>query len=89
MLVNERVLMIYPSDLFSVEFSQGISTVAVYFENKFSVKVVLQKMTYTTNTAERDSRARNKKTIFLNFVANLKMVGKKHVMNYIVYGQDY
>ena len=41
MLVNERVLMIYLSDLFSVEFSSGISAVAVYFENKFSVKVVL------------------------------------------------
>ena len=27
MLVNERVLIIYPSDLFSVEFSSGISTV--------------------------------------------------------------
>ena len=26
MLVNERVLIIYPSDLFSVEFSSGIST---------------------------------------------------------------
>ena len=46
-------------------------------------------MTYTTNTAGRDSRATNKETIFLNFVANLKMVGKKDVMNDIVYGQDY
>ena len=27
MLVNERVLIIYPSDLFSVEFSSGISTI--------------------------------------------------------------
>ena len=26
MLVNERVLIIYPSDLFSVEFNSGIST---------------------------------------------------------------
>ena len=26
MLVNERVLIIYPSDLFSVEFGSGIST---------------------------------------------------------------
>ena len=29
MLVNERVLMIYPSDKFSVEFSSGISTAAI------------------------------------------------------------
>ena len=29
MLVNERVLIIYPSDLFSVEFSSGISTTKV------------------------------------------------------------
>ena len=29
MLVNERVLIIYPSDLFSVEFSSGISTFGI------------------------------------------------------------
>ena len=30
MLVNERVLIIYPSDLFSVEFSSGISTIVFF-----------------------------------------------------------
>ena len=29
MLVNERLLIIYPSDLFSVEFSSGISTLII------------------------------------------------------------
>ena len=33
MLVNERVLITYPSDLFSVEFSSGISTVIAVLEN--------------------------------------------------------
>ena len=33
MLVNERVLIIYPSDLFSVEFSSGISTVLKHYKN--------------------------------------------------------
>ena len=32
MLVNERVLIIYPFDLFSVEFSSGISTVLKHYK---------------------------------------------------------
>ena len=30
MLVNKRVLIIYPTDLFSVESSSGISTISSY-----------------------------------------------------------
>ena len=42
MLVNERVLIIYPSDLFSVEFSSGISTIGATDEGLSLLVTTLQ-----------------------------------------------
>ena len=42
MLVNERVLIIYPSDLFSVEFSSGISTIGAIDEGLWLLVTTLQ-----------------------------------------------
>ena len=42
MLVNERVLIIYPSDLFSVELSSGISTIGAINEGLWFVVTTLQ-----------------------------------------------
>ena len=42
MLVNEHVLIIYPSDLFSVEFSSGISTIGAIDEGLSLLVTTLQ-----------------------------------------------
>ena len=42
LLVNERVLIIYPSDLFSVELSSGISTIGAINEGLWFVVTTLQ-----------------------------------------------
>ena len=42
MLVNERVLIIFPFDLFSVEFTSGISTIGAIDEGLWLLVTTLQ-----------------------------------------------